>query len=414
MMKAIEKIISELGGLQGWRNQQLQEFYQRGLPQRQDEHWKYTDLSALLKKNFVIQPSESSIQNPDFSRCFLSDCFRLVFINGHFSPGHSNLDGLPDSIILQENLGLENGLIKPEELSTFYWLNGALLNTGMILTIPSQVELTKPIHLIYYTADKDFEIMQHPRHIIQIGAQARAVLLEEYRGDGQSYFNNVVTKISLAEGAHLNYYKLQRENRLSFHIANTSIEQSADSQLQAFHIALGSQINREDFNIKLQGKGAQCELAGFYYPQTGQHIDFHTRIDHECPHTISRQFYKGMIDGSGRGVFNGKIIIHPQARHAQALQKNDNLLLSDMAEMNTKPELEVLTDEVSCVHGATVGQLDAESLFYLRSRGIDEGTARSLLKKGFIDDVLNRIPDPVMADYINQETEFTMGAPDYA
>ncbi len=186
----------------------------------------------------------------------------------------------------------------------------------------------------------------------------------------------------------------------AFHIANTCVDQSRDSLIRAFHIALGGQLNREDLNVALNEAGAQCELSGYYYPRARQHIDFHTRIDHHRAHTNSQQYYKGMIASQGRAVFNGKIIVHPKAQHITARQENHNLLLEDSAEIDTKPELEVFADNVQCTHAATVGNLDANALFYLRSRGIPEELARHLLMRGFAEEILDLLPSPQIAQYL--------------
>ncbi len=346
----------------------------------------------------------------------IGDCYRIVFINGEFSPQHSLLDNLPEKIILTHSSKAMidcNDLFQQVNLSAqlpglsqFHWLNGALSGDGLFLFIPDNVELTKPIHLLYLTLNENTSaaVMRHPRHHIQLGVNSRVSLLEEYVGLGATnYFNNVMTKVSAGRNAQLNYYKLQRESTAAFHIANTQIEQAQDSQVRAFHIALGGRLNREDVNFSLQQTGAACELSGFYYPQAQQHIDFHTRIDHQSAQTHSKQYYKGMIAAQGYAVFNGKVNVHPQAQRITAEQTNHNLLLDESAEVNTKPELAVFADNVRCSHGATVGNLDPNALFYLRSRGIPEKLARRLLMHGFVNEILDRLPDPLIVNYVKNQ-----------
>ncbi len=413
-LQSAQKQIPVFAELQAWRSKQLQEFMRLGFPKRRDEQWKYTSLSCLTEKKFTVQSSfrKSAL---DYSAYYLPDSYRLVFINGEFSPDHSHWQDLPKEITLSRIHNLENSQIDlyhemsrlPAEnaLSNFHWLNGALMGDGLFLVMPDKIELTKPLHLLYLSTENNEPLMQHPRHIIHLGQHSRLTLVEEYAGFGdQCYFNNVVSKISLGQGAHLDYYKLQRESAGGIHIANSFIEQGADSRLRAFHTALGGKLNREDFNVLLKGSRAECELSGFYYPKSGQHIDFHTRIDHFDSQTISRQYYKGMIADDGHAVFNGKIIAHPLTKQVQAEQKNYNLLLSDSAGVDTKPELEVYSDEIQCSHGATVGNLDEDAIFYMRSRGISEELARNLLMSGFAQEVLNRIPHVQIAAKLKRAT----------
>lgn len=398
--------------LQAWRAQQHQEFLQRGFPQPREEQWKYTSLASLLEQNFslptsVTIPEEISLEH-------LADAYRIVFIDGVFSPVHSILEDLPEKIILTHQQAAimhypdlyqaANQLATAAELSVFHWLNGAFMSDGLFLIVPDHVELAKPIHLQYFTTQAH-ALMHHPRHLLQLGANSRVSLLEEYSGlSNAAYFNNVVTKITVGTNAQLDYYKLQREALAAVHIANTCIEQWQDSQVRAYHFALGSRLNREDINFTLQENGANCLLSGFYYPQAHQHIDLHTRIDHRSSQSHSQQYYKGMIAAQSRAVFNGKIIAHPQAQQVTAHQENHNLLLAESAEINTKPELEVFSDNIQCTHGATVGHLDAQALFYLRSRGIPDSLARSLLMMGFVNEILQQLPDATIAKYMQNDT----------
>lgn len=398
--------------LNEWRGQQLQEFLQRGFPQRRDESWKYTSVAALVNHSFGVLEKTPSHPAWDLSAYRVADTYRLVFIDGVFNSQFSDYDDLPEKILLtscsdamaqfpqlyQQRVAASSS----PALSVFHWLNGALMADGLFLSVPDNCELSKPVHLLYLsTNSSNGSMMRHPRHIIHLGAQSRAAVLEEYCGlDGSHYFNNIMTKITVGQNAQLDYFKLQRENNDAFHIANTCIDQSRDSRIRAFHIALGGQLNREDLNVALNEAGAHCELSGYYYPRAGQHIDFHTRIDHHSAHTHSQQYYKGMVAAQGRAVFNGKIIVHPQAQQITARQENHNLLLADSAEIDTKPELEVFADNVQCTHGATVGNLDVNALFYLRSRGIPEELARHLLMRGFAQEILGLMPSPQIAQYL--------------
>jgi Fe-S cluster assembly protein SufD len=391
-----------------WRIQQLREFLKRGFPQKRDESWKYTSITALLDQTFSLAEKSTSTAELDLPTG-IADSYRLVFVDGKFSPEFSNYQDLPQKILLTHNT--ESLAISPkfyqnfstENLSIFHFLNGALMSDGLHLFVPDNYLLNRPVHLLSITTSPTKAVMHHPRHHIHLGVNSRVEFVEEYYGLGQStYFNNVMTQISIGDNAELHYYKIQRENPSAFHIANTSVIQGRDSRFRAFHLAVGAKLNREDVHVELKNDGADCELSGFYYPQARQHMDFHTRIDHSHARTHSRQYYKGMIAAQGHAVFNGKIIVHPQAQQITAKQENHNLLLANSAEVDTKPELEVFADNVQCTHGATVGHLDLNALFYLRSRGIPEDLARNLLMRGFIQEILDLLPSPAVATYLQK------------
>lgn len=408
-LRAAQAKISAPAWLAAWRREQLQEFLKRGFPKQNDENWKYTSVASLWEQKFSNVQSETLPPVMDLSTYFIEGTDRLVFINGIFSATYSLLGDLPEKVVLTHcmdvitpDAALYQTAVSQHALSVFHWLNGAFSEDGLFLHVPENIKLRKPIHLLYLTTTSGK--MHHPRHIIQLGENSQLSLLEEYGGLGDNHsFNNVMTQIAVGQNATLHYYKLQQEAASTFHIANTHIEQSKDSVVRAHHIALGAKINREDLNVSLKEAGAECELSGFYYPKSQQHIDFHTRIDHDHSQTGSRQYYKGMIAQHGRAVFNGKIIVHPKAQNIKAKQENHNLLLSKSAEIDTKPELEVFADNVDCTHGATVGHLDPNALFYLRSRGIPEGLARQLLMFGFFNDILERFPDKRIAEYVKKK-----------
>jgi Fe-S cluster assembly protein SufD len=410
--KSLQQQILVPPSLQDWRLLQLNEFLKRGFPTSREENWRYTPITSLLEQSFDAELSKNTDASLDLSPYWIPQSHRLVFINGRFSEAHSELKELDKKVILtttsvaanefSEYYQQMNAINLPAHLSVFHWLNGAIMKEGLFLRAMQGAQIKKPVHLLYVNyRGKDQGNMHHPRHLVQLEEGSRLSLIEEYVDlDSQTHFNNVVTKIKLKANACLNYYKLQRQNKFSFHIANTEVEQQGDSRFNAYHIASGSQLNREDLHIALQESGAECDLSGFYYPQSQQLIDFHTRIDHFHAHTCSRQYYKGMVEELGCGVFNGKIIVHPQAQKIIAQQQNHNLLLAKSAEINTKPELEVYADNVQCSHGASVGRIDPQALFYLRSRGLTEAEALQMLKIGFCREIFERLPDHAIAHYI--------------
>jgi Fe-S cluster assembly protein SufD len=276
--------------------------------------------------------------------------------------------------------------------SGFSSLNTAFMQDGAVIIVPDNMTVEIPIHIIYLTDDQAGASASGPRNLIVLGKNARATVIETYSGpDDTEYFTNSVTEVSLEAGAALDHYKLQQEGQKGFHIGSLEVWQQRDSRFYSHSISLGGKLARNDINVKLQGPGAQVILNGLYLAGGTQHIDNHTRIDHLSPHTSSKENYRGVLSGRARGVFNGKVIVHKDAQKTDAHQSNANLLLSSEAEVDTKPELEIYADDVKCSHGATVGQLDENMLFYLQSRAIPEDLAHSLLTFAFAEDVISRI-----------------------
>ena len=232
----------------------------------------------------------------------------------------------------------------------------------------------------------------HPRNLVVMAEQSEATLIESYVGlDDADYFTNAVTEISLADNAILKHYKVQQESLNAYHIGSLNAWQGKNSQLESHSVSLGGALVRNDIHSQLDAEGANIVMNGLYMTSGRQHVDNHTRVDHLKPHTYSTENYRGVLNDRSRAVFNGKVVVHKQAQKIDAHQNNANLLLSDDAEIDTKPELEIYADDVKCSHGATVGQLDENMLFYLRSRAIDEETARSLLTYAFADEVISKI-----------------------
>lgn len=386
--------------LRAWSALQLQQFLECGFPKRSDENWKYTSIAPILEQPFSTHSSKAAVSTRDIEACFLPNTHRLVFVDGVFAPTLSDLKDVPEQVVLthaaSEPCPMDQNLHSP---SPFTFLNGALIADGLFLHVPEGISLKKTIHLLYVTTQN----MQHPRHFLQLSAGAQAAVLEDYIGFGDHiYFNNAVTCIEVGAHAQLTYYKFQRENAGAFHTAHTEIYQKRGSRVQTYHIAAGSRLNREDLQVALEEEGAECALTGFYYPKGEQHIDYHTCIAHQAARTESRQYYKGILEESGRGVFNGKVKVSPNVRHIKADQANHNLLLSKSVEIDAKPELEIYSSDVQCTHGATIGYLDQNALFYLRSRGIPETIARQILLTAFTHEILERFPDVAIAERARQ------------
>src|SRR5262249_887706 len=263
------------------------------------------------------------------------------------------------------------------QTNAFTALNTAFIRDGACVLVPKGKTLTEPIHLLFVSSTFGEGAVAHPRNLIVVGPSSQITLVEEYVAlDESVYFSNAVTEVVAGENAVIDHYKVQRESREAFHIATVQVHQERSSNFSCHSIGLGGGLARTDINVMLDGEGCECVLNGLYLATGHQLIDNHTRIDHAKPHCTSHELYKGILDGKGRGVFNGKIYVHQDAQKTDAKQTNQTLLLSDDAVINTKPQLEIFADDVKCTHGATVGQLDDNAIFYLRSRGIDAAAAR--------------------------------------
>ncbi|MFW5450049.1 MAG: Fe-S cluster assembly protein SufD, partial [Methylophagaceae bacterium] len=278
-------------------------------------------------------------------------------------------------------------------------LNTMLMNEGVVITVAANADIKKPIELLIINSGNTENLATHLRNVITLEENSKATIIEHYIGlNDASYFTDVVTEVSLAESAELKHYKLQQESENAFHIATLAAKQAANSQWITNSISLGGKLARNDIHSQLLGEQSHVTMDGLYLLNNEQHIDNHTRIDHAVPNTTSEELYKGVLDDSSHAVFNGKVIVHKDAQKTDANQQNKNLLLSRDCEIDTKPEMEIYADDVKCGHGSTVGQINEDQLFFLRARGLDEVSARSLLTYAFAVDVLNCIP----ADDIRQ------------
>lgn len=384
-------------GFQRWQQAELHAFIDQGFPTRQHENWKYTNVSGIAEQTFSLSTPLSVLE--DIHSLMIPNTHTIVFVNGHYAPQLSKTEDVPSGLVISTvktalmNKSLTLLKVLKEYQTPFSLLNSALMTDGLFLSVPAGVSVKRPIHLLYINTSSERASMNHPRHVIDVGENSHVTLFEDYYGDTDvPYFNNVVTQVDVAEQASVQYYKLQRESKDAFHIANTVITQHKSSTVSSYNLSVGACLGRDDLNIDLKESGASCQLLGLYYLNDQRHIDQHGRIDHRVPQCSSQQNYKGIVDGKSRAVFNGKVMVHAGAQQTSAHQSNKNLLLSKTAEINTKPELEIYADDVQCTHGATVGQLDEKALFYLRSRGIDDATAHHLLTCAFANEILDQLP----------------------
>jgi Fe-S cluster assembly protein SufD len=355
--------ISELAEI---RKRAAELFETRGYPTTRDEEWRFTNVAPIAKASFpVIAP------NPN---------------------GHSLREGLERHPgLIEEHLGQHAS----SEANAFVALNTAKFEDGAFVHVPRNTVVEEPLW-IDFTAVADRAT--HPRNLIIVDANSQVRIVERYRGSGR-YFTNAVTEIVVGENSIVEHVKLEEESPESFHVATIQVSQSRNSNFKSHNISFGGALVRNDVNTVLS-TGCEGTLNGLYLVSGKQHIDNHTALDHAAPHAASYEVYKGILDGTSSAVFNGKIFVRKDAQKTDAKQTNKNLVLSEGATINTKPELQILADDVRCTHGATIGQLDQEALFYLRTRGIGTTDARDLLIYAFARDIIDRIGIPNIREYL--------------
>jgi Fe-S cluster assembly protein SufD len=392
--------------LQPLRRAALERFVKLGLPTTKLEEWKYTSVAPIAKVQFLPaqhEPGRLSVKElmrlpvANISEC----CSRMAFINGHYSQELSSLD-LPEGVkamslaeaIKNEIPGVKAHLARHAsyENHTFVALNTAFMEDGAYLEIPDGLILEKPVYLLFISIASQQATISHPRNLIVFGSNSQAKIIEGYIGYGDGiYFTNAVTEIVIGENVVVEHYKLQDEGERAFHIATIQSHQERSSSFTGHLISLGGALVRNDVGALLDGEGAECTLNGLYMTAGNQHVDNHTVIVHAKPHGTSRELYKGILSGRSTAVFNGSIIVRKGAQRTDARQVNKNLLLSEDATINSKPQLEINADDVKCSHGTTIGQIERDSLFYLRARGVGQKDARNILTYAFANEVVNQM-----------------------
>ncbi len=394
------------------RGSGLSRFQELGVPTTKDEEWKYTNLTSLLEHRFKI-PTTHEIEEPDAFNAYCSaEEINIVFVNGIFLKELSNLKDLPPGVTISNLPDLIRNNDKDlaaffkkndfKDSDSFFSLNNAFFYNGVFIRIDPKVIFKPLIHIVHVTCASSTEIISCPRCIIILGKSAEATVLESHVAFSQiTYFTNAVTDIVLSEDAKLLYCKAQGESRQAFHIGTTMVEQERYSQLHTFALSTGGLLTRNNLHVSLNGEGAGAILNGLYTVCENQHIDNHTAVDHRVPNCISNQLYKGILNDSSRAVFNGKIFVRKDAQQTNAYQLNKNLLLGKECRVDTKPQLEIFANDVKCTHGATIGQLNEEEIFYLQTRSIPKAAAIKLLARGFVDDILNTIGNDSITPKLN-------------
>ncbi len=390
------------------RESAMESFQELGFPSVKDEEWKYTNVAPIARIDFkpaaVAGAARIGSDPQDLAAfgCTEAKDSQLVFVNGILRGDLSSLTGLPPEVVAMDlsqaisdrrygEIAWKHLAQKADYVADgFTALNTAFISHGVFVYIPKGVIVESPIHLLFIS--EDVQTANFPRVLMVAEENSSATVIESYAGTRDApYFTNAVVELVLKDGARLEHYKVQRESARAFHIATTTADLGPNSSYDATTITFGAELSRHDINVTMDHEGAECWVDGLYLVTTGQHADTHSLIDHRKPRCTSHQLYKGILDGKSRAVFNGKIFVRHDAQKTDAMQTNKNLLLSNEARVDTKPQLEILADDVKCAHGAAVGQIDEDELFYLETRGIHHDLARNLLTYGFAEEVIGKI-----------------------
>ena len=398
--------------LEEQRLKALSQFSEQGFPSSHEEEWRYTNVSAIEKKKFspTINKTKNLVDIEWLKLYQLQEAWSVVLVDGHFSAELSSLEDLPVDVLV---MGMADALQKlPETLenyinqsvnideNSFIAFNTAWFTDGLFVSVNAKRILEKPIQVLHVATQQD--VLAATRTVIILDKMAEASIIETYVGYDNAYLSSTVTEVFVGQNAHLTLYKMQCESEKAYHFGGIYVKQDRDAHFTHHNFAFGALLARSDIHTDLD-HASECELNGLYLGVKRQHIDSHTRMNHIKPHGISRELYKGVLDDRARGVFQGRVIVAKDAQQTDSQMNNRNLLLSDDAEADSKPQLEIYADDVKCGHGVTVGQLDEKSIFYLQSRCIDEEVARNILTFAFANEMVDRIKIKVLHEMILEQ-----------
>ncbi len=388
------------------RRAALDRFLELGFPTLRQEDWRFTNVAPIARTPFRLAAPDGT---PASLRAVedlipIGENPRLVFVNGHFAARLSCTDGLPGNVTftsLAEAIRGDASALEPHlaqharfDEHPFSALNTAFIQDGAFLHVPDGVVLTSPVQVLFIsTVPAGGEpTVSYPRNLLVLGTNSQATVIEAYAGDGEGvYFTNAVSELVCGDNAVLDHYKVIREAPQAYHVGVTDLSQGRDTTTSSHTISIGGALVRNNITIVLGGPGGHGALNGLYLVGGREHVDNHLRVEHVAPRCDSREFFKGVLNDHGRAVFSGRIIVHKDAQKTDAKQTNMNLLLSQDAHVDTKPQLEIFADYVKCTHGATIGQIDREAIFYLRSRGLNDAAARGLLIYAFANEIVSRM-----------------------
>jgi Fe-S cluster assembly protein SufD len=394
-------------------------FNKTGLPASRNEEWKYTSIGGLFDKVYHLAGDDGTlaITRSDVDAIRLpghQQANELVFVNGRFMPSFSTIRSSDNKLtvlplelaakgkykkLVKEHLGQSSSYIK----DGIHALNTSFIYGGVFIHVAKGMELEHPVYLYHLSDVREHHILSQPRSLVYVDEGSKLQLMETYKTIGTSNgFTNEVMEVVVNDNAFVEYYKIQNDTANASQVSTTHIRQTGRSYVHAVTITLSGGMIRNNMNMVLEAAGNEAHLYGLYMLKGRTHADNHTLVDNKNPNCFSNQLYKGIVDDNATGVFNGKIMVEPQAQKTNAYQSNKNILLSDNASINTKPQLEIFADDVKCSHGCTVGQLDEAALFYLRARGIPKESARALLLQAFTEDILDQVKPKQLHKYIKQ------------
>ncbi|GAA3906896.1 Fe-S cluster assembly protein SufD [Halomonas cibimaris] len=386
-------------------------FEAMGFPTRRDEEWKYTNVRGIAQGHFALADNGHFSPAAAAALTLPVDAYRLTFVDGVFAAALSDVQDLPQGVeVLPLSQALEDnheavggplGRLTGVEFSAFSALNTAFMEEGAVVRLAAGCVVEKPIVLQFLSRENAEPTMCHPRVLVEAAGRSEATLVEHHAGDAEAKnFTNIASELFLGRGAILTHYKLQEAPLGDYHVASIHVEQQRDSRYVSHNLDLGGALVRNDLISDLNGKGAEATFNGLFFGQGRQHVDNHTKVNHNAPLTFSNENYKGILDDRAHGVFNGRVYVKRDSQQIEGFQSNQNLLLSDRAHIDAKPELEIYADDVKCSHGTTTGQLDEDAVFALRSRGLDEQTARGLLTLAFAGEVLEEVALDAIAERV--------------
>jgi Fe-S cluster assembly protein SufD len=402
---------TQLGWLKSLRQEGFARFSETGFPTTHDEDWRFTNISPISQTPFEMAP-RTRIDGSEVEKLGLSgfQCL-LVFVNGRYSAELSRIPNLGQGVkisSLAQQISMDSAAVEKHlgqylnfQRDSFAALNTAFIEDGVYVHVSKNTVARTPIYVLYVSAPGSAPAMDHPRNLIVVDENSEATVVEDYvsLGDGAA-FSNAVTELVAGPNAIVSHYMLVREAASTYNVSTLRIQQERSSNVATHSLLLSGAILRNNVHPVLAGEGAECLINGLFMVNSGQHMDNYMLVEHAAPHCSSRQFYNGVLNGQGHGVFHGRIIVHKDAQKTDAKQTNRNLLLSDDAQIDTKPQLEIYADDVKCTHGATIGQVEENALFYLRSRGLDEASAKHLLLLAFANECLDRMHSVQMRAYV--------------
>jgi Fe-S cluster assembly protein SufD len=393
------------------RESAIAQFERLGFPTTRLEQWRFTSVAPIADRTFSLATDGVAGVSAEHTRPLSAPIAHAVCVNGRFAPKLSNLDALPKGVqvlSLEAAMTSHAAVVEPylaklalTQTSAFTSLNTAFLRDGIFLIIPAGTIIERPIEVTFVSVSEGRGSVSHPRLLIVAGDASQATVLERYVGTGPA-FTNAVGEVWLGANAVVDHYKLQEEPADAFHVASMFLHSARSGTFSSHSLTFGGGLVRNEVIAALNGEGIDCTLNGLYVGRDRQLIDNHTTIDHAMPHCGSHEIYKGILAEQSRGVFNGKIIVRPDAQKTDAKQTNKALLLSDEANINSKPELEIFANDVKCTHGAAIGQLDDAAMFYLRSRGLGVSESRAMLVHAFAGDILNRVKIVPVREYLEE------------